>query len=463
MVHYSKSFYDFLQKSDNKIAKALTNAYYLRYKAYNLMITTSEVNYLTFRNDGTISFLPSGKEHLVNDDGTWKKENRQNGKPSKVIRKLFTDKALRLFKQSDFESFGNEYKAKFSTSGMEFKLLDNKQIPDVYEMDRGEGGGSLNGSCMNGDSEYLDIYKYCESLQILILVNKDGLLCGRSLVWKINDEITLMDRIYVTEDHLYDSFLSYCKEKNWWRKEYYKSYDNKDQFVDPLGNRVTKYFTINTDTDHDSYPYIDTFTYGEDGSLNNRGGQYSYNNTDGKRDGEEDDHDDEIYDEIDNCYISEDDAVRIERGEYRDQWTHTDNTVEVNGRTYWNQDENITIVNGKYYHIDDTCYSDFDDETYLLEDCVYSEKHETYLLYDDAIEVNGNYYHKDDDCIIEINNSWYHKEDDLNDTICVIDGEYYEIEECVNINDTYYLLSDDRIIEIDGEYQLKQLSLDFAA
>lgn len=50
---------------------------------------------------------------------------------------------------------------------------------------------------MNGDSEYLDIYKYCKQLSILILKNNADELCGRALIWRISDDITLMDRVYI--------------------------------------------------------------------------------------------------------------------------------------------------------------------------------------------------------------------------------------------------------------------------
>jgi hypothetical protein len=283
-------------------------------------------------------------------------------------------------------------------------------------MDRGEGDASLNGSCMNDDDSYLDIYTGCKSLRIVTLV-KDDLLYGRALLWSLKDgdnDIVFMDRIYVAKDYMYDMFVEYCKTNGWWRKKHYKTYDIKDVFINSDGEEVErKYFTVYTDTSHDSYPYIDTFQWGGDGYLTNQcSGDYSYSNTDGTREGGEEDR---SYDEIDDCYIDDDDAVYITHGDrgYRDRTTHVDNCVEINGDWWHKHDSNIVCIGYTWYRKDDDdiVYLESEDEWYLMDDvvycelsdtheleenCVYSDKHSTHILKDDAVEVDGNYYHKDD-------------------------------------------------------------------
>lgn len=459
-IVFSSSFIDFLRQSDCKVAQLL---YKLQNKPYNsAMLTDSEVNYITFRQDGTISFLPSGKEHKTNEDtGVWKRDGRQNGKPGKVIKKLFTVRAQKYFKDADFECFANSYKANFNDDGYTFEMLPNKQIPSVYEMEIATGQGSLNNSCMNGDSQYLDIYKNCAALQILILKNKDGLLCGRALVWKINEDITLIDRFYVTQDFMFDKFLMYATENKYWRKKDYKSYDNKQTFINPEGKEISKQFDIYTSTDFDSFPYIDTFQYGNDGSLNNYGdGCYTYNNTDGCRDGGEENHDEESYDDINECYISNDDAIYIEHGErcYRDRTCHIEDCVEAGGNWYYKDDENIVEIGGTYYETDDDdiccvndnyelkedcTYCERDGCYYLSDDCVFCEDDEEDVLRDEAVEINGKWYHKDSDKVIEIAGEFYTED---SDEICEINGEYYKKD-------------DDKVIEIDGEYTLRQAIL----
>lgn len=401
MITYSTSFVSFLKNSESKIARFLYNAHlnHADQPAYLLAITNKEIDYITFRLDGTISYLPAGKKHKENDNGDWARDGRQNGKAAKVIRKLFTAKALRLFKNSDFECFSNVYKAEYNDSGYILELQDNKSIPDVYDMERCEGQGSLQSSCMNSDIEYLNIYKYCDKLQILSLTNKEGLLAGRSLVWEINEEITLMDRIYVTSDWQYELFLNYARKNNFWHKEYYKSYYNKQDFITPLGQQQTKTFNIYTDTNFDYFPYIDTFSYGNHGVLSNSSSdtEYEYDQTNGSRTGDEENHDHEVWDEIDEFYIDEDDAIVIERGEHRGENTHQNNTVEVNGNTYWNQSADIILVDEILHHRDD---------------CVYSEYEGTHILADESIEIDGEYYREDCDEIVEVDGTWYLKDSD---------------------------------------------------
>jgi hypothetical protein len=399
---FSDSFIEFLKniKKESRIARLIISVIQMHNDGFKNMLprilTNDNVNYITYRSDGNISFLPAGKEHLVNDDNTWSRTNRQSGKPAKIIRKLFTDKMLSLLNEQDFEIFNNHYKCKFNTTGYRFELLDNTQIAEVYDMTLESGSSSLNNSCMNGKSEFLDIYTHCKDLKILALFNQNNHLAGRALVWTIIDEeidgseIILMDRVYVTQDYLYDLFIEHATSNKWWYKQDYKSMHSKTSFINSEGNVLYRKFKIYTATDFDTYPYIDTFQYGDDGYLTNKGDyQYEYSSTDGERSGGD------VYDDITGDYISQDDAVTIEYGEYEGQRTHIDNTVMVNDSYYWKESEDICIVDGDYYLREDCVYSDYDDEYYLEDDCVYSEYHSTHILISDAYEIDGNYYHQD--------------------------------------------------------------------
>jgi hypothetical protein len=394
-IIYSTSFIEFLKNSDCKVCKFLYIIHNnIRFEKY---LNTDDVNYITFRNNGNISYLPKGKEQQFSDSGEWKREGRQEGKPSKIIRKLFSDKLLKLFKETDFECFANKYKSKFSNN-LTFEVLENKEIPNVYCMDRVRSG-SIDASCMNGDSSYMDIYKYCKDLKIIVVKNNEGLLCGRSLLWSIDGNL-YADRFYVSDDYIYDLFIEYCTNNNILYKQDYKSYNNKTKFVDLSGCVVSKKLTIYTDTVFDSYPYIDTFCYGEDGSINNYmgGSTYAYNNTDGTREGDEDNHDGQMYDDFNDEWIDEDEAIYIQSGErrYTDRCAHIDDCICVNGDWYYKYDSNLIEVNGEHYtsDSDEICYSDLDNEYYLIDDCVYSEDSGSYILTSEAYEIGGNYYHE---------------------------------------------------------------------
>jgi len=438
-IKFSDSFLEFLKKKryESRIAETL---YYEIHDSEVNYTTTENINYITFRTDGTISFLPSDKEHKTNDNGDWARDGRQNGKPAKVIRKLFTKEGLELFKDSDFEYFANSYKANYSNEGFVFTLLPAKDIPKVYEMER-ENSGTLGDSCMNDDAEYFDIYTACKSLQILTL-QKDGKLHGRALIWQIGD-ITLMDRMYVSKDFLYENFLEYAKANQYLRKANYKSYSDKTTFVKPDGTEINQKFTINTPTDFDQYPYIDTFSYGDDGTLNNFGGQYAYCDTGGNREGGEDDHDGQVYDDINGEYIDEEDSVCINSGDrrYRNMITHRDNVVyiESEGEYYHEDDSHIVDVDGDWYlkTDDEICQLtngdwvksddcvETNDGWQLLDDCVYCDRDSCYYLNNDCVETNKGEYILEEEAVKNGAGDWIHTDDLEDDTTGEVD-EYIE-------------------------------------
>jgi hypothetical protein len=440
VVIFSETFKAFLREKSE--TSKVCNSLYLysqnyKLKSYELMINPNEVNYITFRNNGLISYLPKGKEHLENESGTWKKENRQEGKPAKVIRKLFTDKAVKLFKEADLDCFNNLYKTYFNTE-LIFEMLNSSEISNVYAMQRKEGGGSLNSSCMHYKS-YFDIYENCKSLKILILKNKEGLLCGRALIWFV-DGVYIMDRIYTTDDYIFEMFFDYANKHDFIRKSV-QSYSDKTTWINSDGMKFEKYFKIYTDTDFSEYPYIDTFSYGNDGFLSNENSfDYTYNNTDGTRDGDnnnydEDEHDGEVWDEISEEWINEDDAVTIEYGRYRNHTTHYENTITtVCDRIYWNgSDEIVTLSNGDVVEMDDAVFCEYTNEYYHYDDCTLVEKgnwSDNYINTDYVItDINGETWCKYDNDITEINYEYYPIDSEL---ITEIDGKYFLIEELGN-------------------------------
>lgn len=411
----SDSFYDFLYKNrgHNRIARVLLKC--INWQGHcnvtKLFMTTEHVNYLTLRGDGTISYLPKGKEHVLNENGNWARDNRQNGRPAAIIKKVLTPKAQRLFKDSEYESFVNAYKSECDREKVTFKLRPNVDIPDVYDMKR-ESGGTLGDSCMNGDGEYLDIYKCCPHVRILTLTNGDGLLCGRALVWKVEvdgENTTFMDRIYVARDHYAELFLEYAEKENWWRKKQYTSQAYKNEWMRG-GEARNVYTTIKTPTDFEYYPYIDTFCYGGDGWISNDSDEYEYEycQTSGERE-----YRDRIQCARSGDWIDQDDAVYIEYGRYNGQYLHRDYTVycQTDSYYYYEEDDNLVEVDNLWYRYDDTdivevddnwyhidsdeiVYSDFDGEYIMKDDSVYSEHHDSYIKSDEAYEVAGAYFHE---------------------------------------------------------------------
>ena len=425
MLVFSKSFENYITKCDNAISEVI-NGYIqlsLTEEQRTENFDESKINYITFRSNGNISYLPAGKQHIneigPSGDLIWKRENRQEGKAAKIIRKIFTKEGLEQFKDTDFESFTNCYKAEFSSNGLKFSLLPNSEIPSVYSEEMLEGDGTLNGSCMQASEDnsirkaYFSIYENCSNLQILVL-KQNGLLAGRALIWKLTDNITFMDRIYYVKEHYREMFIDYAINNKWWRKEK-QSYANKTSFYNENQELIPhKIFKIQLDTDFDYYPYIDTFTYGEDGMITNDCGydNYVYAETSGER---TDNNNTLVYDEIDDVDINEDDAILITRGRYRDRYTHESNSVEISDQYWWKDDDGIVYIRGEYYTKDSnyTCYNDLTEEWDLIDNCAYI---------DCGIHEGQNI--SADECVRDINHNYWWKDDD---DIEEIDGDYYEI------------------------------------
>jgi hypothetical protein len=417
----SSSFCDFIEKNinENKVSKFLFKLGTMHARNYQLpykLLTTNEIDYLTMRTDGTISYLPKGKPHLTNEEtGAWQRDGRQNGKPSKVIKKIFTPLALKMFNDTDFETFANLYKAESEAGQTTFEILDSIKINDVYDMDRSEGGAGLNNSCMNNNGNYMDIYN-TDKIKIIVLKNKAGKLCGRALLWQVTNEIQLVDRIYCAKDEQYNLFIDFIKENKFHYKKDYRTYNNKTTFIDSEGNEYKQVYTINVGTFCDYYPYIDTFCYGGDGYLTNDEDNetcYTYQSTCGDREERNTDY----YCEVSHEYIDEDDARYIERGQYRGHYIHYDHAVwlqdlqeymydgdsdvvEIDGDYYHISNDNIVEIDGNYYFMDsdEICFCEDTEEYCLTEDCIYVENgnFNGYYQRENVREVCGNYFHIDD-------------------------------------------------------------------
>lgn len=401
---FSKSMLNWLHeiRRESNIARIILACFDLRENfggwIADRVLSGEDVSYLTYRSNGNISFLPKGKECKYLDNGNWDPAGRQEGKPAKVLRKIFTTRALKMFKETDFEIFNNKFRSKFSTDGLEFKVFPASEIGNVYEMDIWTDTGALSDSCMRNKGRLMGIYTSCTKLQIVAIIHKETQkLAGRALLWDAycpdkKETIKFLDRFYCTKEHLYEAFVEYATQNNLWYKREYKSYTDKTSLINPeTGLAESVVMQVVTKLNFKCWPYIDTFSYSTEDTLTNIEDDtfYTYNCTDGCRTDSKGEHEGGdpneglAFDDITGEYIDEDDVVRIERGTRRGQRTHVDRTISVNGYNWWNEDEDI-------------CFSDFDGRHYEIGDCVYSDHHNTYILLEDAYEVaNLGYFHKD--------------------------------------------------------------------
>lgn len=420
-ITFSESFANFCKENSEKSALCgIINDYInSNHPSLMLMFTAEEVNYITFRKDATISYLPAGKEHKVNAEGEWEREGRQNGKPAKVIRKLLTDKGVKLFKDSDFEQFANLYKKTYSTNDFEIKI--HEDIEYIYN-----NCSTGIDSCMNGKGNYFGmLHGICK---IAALHDDSGNIVGRALLWPYKDPF-FMDRIYSVKDHLKELFIDFCAQNRFFRKKFYSTRDHKTTWIDPDGNEIEIQTKINCDADAYKYPYLDTFHWGNDSCLYNYPNQkhiYTYDCVDGTRTGGDtyvcdncgdDVHEDDLcgnycsdcceYDDYADEYILADDAVELING----KWTHKDNATEIKNRGYVHDSGleagSYYMVDGDWYDIDDLIYCEYNNEYFPADDVEYIDDLEMNVHID---SINDAY--EDAGWVIASDGNWIIGEDE---------------------------------------------------
>ena len=230
-----------------------------------------EIDYLAAR-DGTISYLPAGKTHVVNADGTWSRQNRQDGKAGRVIQKILVPWIRAQISDADLETFGNHCKTA-SDDPPRIAIVDGDDIAAWYSEERyARGCTSLQKSCMRDmPTEVFELYaRNPQVCRMAILTNEHDQLEARALIWQTTDGITLMDRVYGEDWHV-QLFHAYAKAQGWHVKTH-QTYDAKTNITDPDGHRSYEWVSVQlTHTPREYFPYVDTFTYldPDDGILTN--------------------------------------------------------------------------------------------------------------------------------------------------------------------------------------------------
>lgn len=216
-------------------------------------INGETINYLTFRKEGTISYLPKGKPLQLNEDGQWSRDGRQEAKPARAIQQVFSPAALRLFTKRDLEIFSNLYKGR-ACSLHTIKEAKGREIWEIYQRE------SMFNSCMLGVSEeVLRVYTDSPNVSLFYVEDNNGRILSRVLCWIDNKGRKLIDRVYGDESFFY-MFRDYAREIGAYKKLSDSAGDS--DFIAPNGTRTEEEFLIPVNLKNVTrYPYIDTFSF----------------------------------------------------------------------------------------------------------------------------------------------------------------------------------------------------------
>jgi hypothetical protein len=173
----------------------------------------------------------------------------------------------------DYEEFVNLYKSEFTVLTNEFKLVNGDEIPPYYDFmnyaypDKGQ----LGSSCMRYTpcQRYFGIYRENpEVCQLLVYVNQDNKVLGRSLVWKLDKKVDgcpaeyFMDRIYSHSDSDMLKFQNYAKEQGWVMKNKNTSDIVESLFFNYNGQVFLSHVYVTLDNfNFKKFPFVDTLSF----------------------------------------------------------------------------------------------------------------------------------------------------------------------------------------------------------
>jgi len=385
---------------------------------------TTFANYITMRGE-MCSYLPNGREHIINENGKWARNGRQDMKVAKMARNLMTELSIiqNDIGPTDFEKFTNLIKSYISVIGdedgegkkMTFDVINGHKIYDAY-LDANYSkilGTDTNlwNSCMRYDScqDYLRIYaENVDVVSLLVANDSNNMVLGRAILWTMDDGKKAMDTIYAHET-LTASFIQWANDNDYFYKSRQSCHHN--EFDRHLTNGYISAPCVTLKKYRfDEYPYMDTLSILEDGKLKTEADGKDYKilkSTDGSFEEQEN----SVYDVFNNCDIHEDDAYYVSynrpNGENIEGYIHRDNAIRTS--TEWVLFVDCVEIHSVYYleNDDNITFLDEYDEWHLIDDC--------------RCDYNGKWIHEDD--AVELYDGEYAHKDEASK--CLLDGEYY--------------------------------------
>jgi hypothetical protein len=238
-----------------------------------------------------ISFEDSnGTRNVLCNPGALKRDissiKRSQLKIGKFVTAMFTKGGID-FKPTDIEDFVNKYKSLITQMREKFdkfKIVKGKDIRNSYLADNYlNTNGSLGNSCMRYEKcqKFLDIYVENEDKVSLIILEKEGMITGRAILWTDEKDRKVMDRIYTNNSADEQLFKDFAKANNFWYKKEQNMYEDTP-FIGP-NDEEEKWITVHLKAvDHNYYPYMDSMKFYNPGTgrITNNSDDYEYNLTD---------------------------------------------------------------------------------------------------------------------------------------------------------------------------------------
>lgn len=226
-------------------------------------LVENPINYISVSSsDNTkISYLTKERIESISENEYWTSSRRFQVKPGAFVGKVFKD-----IHAKDVEQFANLFKSEANRHSFTWEIVSGDRIKEFYlwESYASNEKGSLGISCMKHDNcqKLLDIYSTnIEQVSMLAMLNKDGLLMGRAILWNV-DGNKIMDRIYtINDEELQQSFKKwatqngylYKSDQNWANTLSFENLSKEKKEINLKFDLKSKNFKY--------YPYMDTFKF----------------------------------------------------------------------------------------------------------------------------------------------------------------------------------------------------------
>ena len=156
----------------------------------------------------------------------------------------------------------DKFKNKFRPENL-FKFEEWKKVSDAYKSSNHISSGTLKESCMN-NKPYLKMYDDHKNISVVVMLNEDGKIVGRALLWKDillgGSKVTFMDRIYTSKNEYEVPMKEYAGKNGWFNRKV-QSYTEKEQLEkNGSGKSGQLLFYIPLD-EYNTHPYMDTMSH----------------------------------------------------------------------------------------------------------------------------------------------------------------------------------------------------------
>ncbi len=263
ILNYSPKFMQFIKeyKYKNKLILDVFNGLDLDrdYKFNNIDITFDKNDTILFSAGSKVDSIPD----YIGTSGSFNKGyNNSSIKVGRFFKMLLTEISEKKPLDKEIEEIVNLYKGWIDSHFKKIQEVKGELIRTYYYRDSyAKEMGTLGSSCMKYETcqEYLDLYVEEEKISLLVILNEDGKIAARALLWILDDGIKFLDRIYTIDASDETIFKQYAIKNNWLYKDK-QSYTN----VDNIYKNHTKHdkdLTFTCKKIYSYYPYMDTLKF----------------------------------------------------------------------------------------------------------------------------------------------------------------------------------------------------------